>query len=167
MGKEEILQLAEPCSCEACTVGCRFGAGVLADEDIAPLAAFLGCTEEELKERYLEPVEKFHTTRLRPKLRREKGRPYGQCIFFDEQRGCSVHPAKPLECKVAMGCKPYGEALIQWFTLNHFVNPGDPESVRQWSISLRTHPTIPGGELAELVPDRKRLQRILSYETLH
>jgi hypothetical protein len=48
--------------------------------------------------------------------------------------------------------------------LNHFVKPDDPESVRQWSVYLKTQPTIGGGELKDLVKDKERLAKILSYE---
>jgi hypothetical protein len=44
------------------------------------------------------------------------------------------------------------------------VNPTDPESVRQWASYLKAHPTIPGGELRDLVKDEKLLKDILSYQ---
>ena len=56
--------------------------------------------------------------------------------------------------------------LEQWFTLNHFVNVDDPESIRQWAVYLKTHDTIQGGSLEELVPDKKLLKKILNYEII-
>lgn len=160
---EEAIKLAPDCRCNACEIGCRFGAGFLVKGDEVKLAQFLGMTVEQLKRSHLEEVEVFNTRMLRPKIIR-KGKPYGRCTFFDEDKGCGVHPAKPLQCRTAMGCRDYGEQLNIWFTLNFIVDPDDPESVRQWATHLKMHPTINGGELKDLVKDDERLRKILSYE---
>lgn len=163
---KEVLKLAHPCKCEACTVGCRHGSGFLVDEDIPKIAEFLGFSEEVLKKEFLEEVEKFNTKLFRPKILR-KNKPYGKCIFFDEEIGCKVHEVKPLECKIAMGCKDYGEQLTLWFMLNHFVNKNDAESIRQYAAYLKSGgKTLRGGELKDLVPDKEKLRKILSYEIL-
>ena len=160
----EVLSLTNPCKCDACTVGCRHGSGFLADEDIPKLAKFMRISEEVLKKEFLEEVEKFNTKRFRPKILR-KGKPYGKCIFFDEKVGCKVHEAKPLECKISMGCKSYGEKLSLWFMLNHFVNKDDAESVRQFATYLKSGgKTLKGAELKDLVPDKNKLKKILSFE---
>ena len=162
----EVLRLTNPCKCDACTVGCRYGSGFLADEDIPKLAKFLGLSEEVMKKEFLEEVEKFNTKRFRPKILR-KDKPYGKCIFFDEDIGCKVHEAKPLECKISMGCKSYGEKLSLWFMLNHFVNKDDPESVRQFASYLKTGgKTLEGAGLNDLVPDKEKLRKILSLDIL-
>jgi len=163
---KEVLKLTNPCKCNACTVGCRHGSGVLADDDIPKLAKFLQISEEQLKKKYLEEVERFNTKKYRPKILRED-KPYGKCIFFDEEKGCTVHDAKPLECKIAMGCKDYGEKLSIWFMLNQFVNKDDAESVRQYASYLKTGgKTIKGAELKNLVPDKEKLMKILKFEIL-
>ena len=159
-----MLALAHPCKCEACTVGCRHGSGFLIDEDVPKIARILGISEEELKKSFLEEIEKFNTKRYRPKILR-KGKPYGKCIFYDEKIGCKVHAAKPLECKVSMGCKDYGEQISLWFMLNHFVNKDDAESVRQYASYLKSGgKTLEGGKLEQLVPDKEKLRKILSFE---
>jgi|SRR3989338_9864432 len=164
--KEDVLKLAHPCRCRACTVGCLHGSGALADEDVPKLAKFLKISEKKLRDEFLEEVEKFNTRKFRPKVLR-KGKPYGRCIFYDEGKGCTVHEAKPLECAIAMGCKPYGEELSTWFTVNQFVDPHDAESVRQYSAYIKSGgKTIKGAELKDIVPDEKRLKKILSYEIL-
>ena len=160
----EVLKLAHPCKCEACTVGCRHGSGFLIDGDIPKIAKFLSISEEVLKKEFLEEVEKFNTKKYRPKIIR-KNMPYGKCIFFDEEIGCRVHEAKPLECKVSMGCKPYGEQLSLWFMLNHFVNKDDAESVRQYASYLKSGgKTLEGAELKDLVPGKEKLRKILNLE---
>ena len=115
----------------------------------------------------MEEVELFHTKKFRPKLLRKDGKPYGKCIFFDAEKKCTVHEAKPLQCKIAMGCKDYGEDLQVWFMLNHFVNETDPESVREYAQYVKSGgKVIPGGKLEELVPDKEKLDEILKYKRL-
>lgn len=163
---KEVLKLAHPCRCDACTVGCRHGSGFLADEDLRKIAEFLNIEEEVLKKEFLEEVEKFNTKKFRPKILR-KGKPYGKCIFFDENIGCKIHEAKPLECRVSMGCKDYGEQISLWFMLNHFVNSNDAESIRQYSTYLKSGgKTLEGAELKDLVPDWEKLKKILSFQIL-
>ena len=163
---EEVLKLSNPCKCESCTVGCRHGSGFLVKEDIPRIAKFMGITEEVLKKDFLEEVEKFNTKKYRPKILR-KDKPYGKCIFFDDEIGCKVHEVKPLECKISMGCKDFGENLSLWFMLNHFVNKDDAESVRQYASYLKTGgKTLRGAELKDLVPDKEKLKKILSLEIL-
>src|SRR3989344_6619695 len=161
---KEVLKLAHPCKCEACTAGCRHGSGFLIDEDIPKIAKFLNVSEEVLKKDFLEEVEKFNTKRYRPKIIR-KNKPYGKCIFFDEEIGCRIHGEKPLECKVSMGCKDYGEQLSLWFMLKHFVNKDDAESVRQYASYLKSGgKTLEGAQLKDLVPDKEKLRKILELE---
>jgi Fe-S-cluster containining protein len=161
---KEVFGLTHPCKCSACTIGCKHGSGFLTDEDIPKLAKFMNVSEEVLKKEFLEEVEKFNTKRHRPKILR-KNKPYGKCIFFDNEIRCKIHEAKPLECKVSMGCKDYGEQLSIWFTLNHFVNKDDAESIRQFASYLKTGgKTLEGAELRDLVPDKERLKKILSFE---
>ena len=164
---EQAIQLAPDCTCQACETGCKFGSGLLAHGDEKKLAGFLNISEDKLKAEYLEEIELFNKTMHRPKVQRKsKDKPYGKCIFFDEKKKCTVHEAKPLQCRTAMPCKPYGEKLSIWFTLNYIIDPDDPESIRQWATYLKTHPTITGGELKDIVPDQERLQKILRYEIL-
>ena len=134
-------------------------------DDAKNIAEFKGVGEEELNDKFLEEAELFNTRLLRPKILR-KGKPYGKCIFFDEEKGCTVHPVKPLQCRVSMGCKDYGEDISRWFMLNFQVNPDDPESVRQYAIYLKSNRPLPGGKLEELVPDRERLKKILNFKQL-
>lgn len=164
---KKVLELAPSCRCEACSHGCKYGSGLLAKGDEKKLASFLKISEKELKEKFLEEVERFSTKLLRPKLIRKGKGQYGQCIFYDDKKGCTVHEAKPLECKTSIGCKSYGEELSVWFMLNHAVNPDDPESVRQYSQYLKSGgKLIKGASLQDLVPDKERLNKILEYEIL-
>ena len=157
--------MAHACKCESCTAGCRHGSGAFADGEIEKLAEFMNLDPEVLKKEFLEEIEKFNTKRYRPRIKR-KDRPYGKCIFFDEDIGCKIHEAKPLECKVAMGCKDYGEDLILWFVLNHFVNKDDPESVRQLASYLKAGgKTLDGGKPEDMIDDKEKLRRILDSKT--
>ena len=163
---KEVLKLTHACNCEACTVGCRYGSGAFVEDEIPKAAQFLGIKEDEFKKEFLEEVEKFNTKKFRPKILRGK-KQYGKCIFFDEKIGCKIHQSKPLECKIAMGCKSYGEKLTLWFMLNHFVNEDDPESVRQFATYLKSGgKTLSEAELEDLIPDKEKLRKILSFEIL-
>jgi hypothetical protein len=162
----KIMTLTHPCRCPSCENGCNFGSGALADGDLSKISEHLGLSEEEAKKQYFEEVEKFNTKRFRPKLEREKGKPYGKCVFYEKNIGCKIHNVKPLECKIAMGCKEYGEELILWFDLNHFLNPKDPESIRQYKIYLESGgKQMPGAELKDIA-DEKMLKIVENYEDL-
>ena len=164
---KEVLKMAAPCQCNACNHGYKFGSGSLAGDDAKRIAAFLNISEEELKKGFLEEVELFNKKLLKPKLIRENNKPYGQCVFFDEQKGCTVHEVKPLECKTSIQCKDYGEDLSVWFMVNHVVDAKNPESIRQFAQYIKTGgKLIPGASLEELVPDKEKLQKILNYGIL-
>ncbi|MBI2102101.1 YkgJ family cysteine cluster protein, partial [Candidatus Woesearchaeota archaeon] len=163
----DVLKLAAPCRCSACSHGCKYGSGSLAGDDAKHIAKFLDVSEEELKKGFLEEVELFNKKLLRPKLIREKNLPHGKCIFFDDEKGCTIHEVKPLECKTSIQCKDYGEELSVWFMVNHVVDANDAESLRQYAHYIKAGgKIIPGAELENLVPDRERLRKILSYEIL-
>lgn len=140
------------------------GSGFLAEGDKEKLAAFLGVSVPDLEKDYLEETHLFNRKVWKPRLERN-GKPYGKCVFYEN--GCKVHGAKPLQCKIAMGCKDYGEELQLWFLLNHLIDAKDPESVRQYAQYLKAGgKTLPGGKVEDLVPDKRRLADILTYKIL-
>lgn len=166
----EVLKRAPPCSCSSCNHGCTMGSGFLAQNDFEPLAQFLGISVTELKKKYLERRMLFGKEHWRPRLLRKinprtgKKMPFGKCIFFKNNK-CSVHPAKPLECKIAMGCKPYGEQLTQWFMLNHLIDTNSPESMQEYASYLSAGgKTLPGGTLRELIPHAQKRKKMLNPE---
>jgi len=72
-----------------------------------------------------------------------------------------------LECRTSINCKDYGEELAVWFMVNYAVDANDAESVRQYAQYLKSGgKIIPGAELHEIVPDKEKLRKILSYEIL-
>lgn len=158
----KILELGK--KCDRKNNCCKHGSGFLCNDDLKNIAKHLGTTEKEVTEKYLEEKELFNTKLLRPKLK-SQNKPYGECIFFEE-KGCSIHKVKPLQCKVG-NCNQYGEQLSQWFMLNYLVNNNDPESIRQYAAYLKSGgKTIQGGKLEERVPDKNKLKKILSFEIL-
>ncbi len=162
---KQVLEHGKSCT-HRCGHCCTYGSGCLVGEDKKDIAKFLDIDENELEEKYLEVIEKFNTKLLRPKLKRKEGMPYGKCVFLTKDYGCSIHPVKPLQCKIGT-CSEHGEQLALWFTLNFFVNPADPESIRQFAAYLKSGgKTLLGGELLEIVPDKQILKRILEYEDL-
>ena len=143
----EILKIGKECNmCGHC---CSYGSGAMTDDDISRIAAFLKITKEDLKKNCLEPIEKFGTLRFRPKLERISDRPYGRCIFLDNDMLCKIDEVKPIECRVG-NCKEHGKDLSSWFTINYFIDPDNERSMKEWTIALKTHPTIEGGTPEEL-----------------
>ncbi len=156
----EILDLGH--NCKQCGHCCSLGSGFLVGDDIKKIARFMKITEKELAEKYLDEKELFNTRLSRPKLITQ-GKPYGRCIFLKDKR-CSIHQVKPFQCRVG-NCNENGEELSIWFTLNFLVNTEDPESVRQYAAYLKSGgKTIEGGKLEELIPDKEKLKKILSFE---
>ena len=164
---KEALKLAAPCRCNSCNNGCKYGSGSLAEDDLKKIAKFLGIPEKELKKDFLEEVELFNKKILRPKLIREGNKPYGQCVFYSNEKGCAIHEVKPLECKTSIQCKDYGEDLSVWFMVNHVIDTEDPESIRQFAQYIKSGgKLIEGALLLDLVPDKEKLMRILNYKIL-
>ena len=164
---KEVLKLAAPCRCNECNHGCKFGSGSLVEGDSKNISKFLGISEESLKRGFLEEVELFNKKLLRPKLVRDGKKPYGRCVFYDDEKGCTIHEVKPLECKTSINCKDYGEDLSVWFMVNHVVDANDAESIRQFAQYIKSGgKVIQGASLQELVPDKEKLREILNYEIL-
>lgn len=160
--KEVMLRIGSKCGkCGSC---CRHGSGYLLPDDVPRIAKFLSLTEADLRQHCLEEVEIFHTRMLRPLVVKNK-KPYGTCIFYNTKEGCTIHEVKPFQCRLGT-CSEHGTKSIQWFFLNHCVNPDDPQSVREWASYLKHNDIIPGGRLQEVVPDGKRLKDILSYKVM-
>ncbi|MBW2991866.1 YkgJ family cysteine cluster protein [Candidatus Woesearchaeota archaeon] len=151
--------------CKKCGSCCKFGTGFLADGDLKQIARVLHMKEDHMKEedvkkKYLEEVEIFNKKMLRP---RTQGKPYGECVFLKGNL-CSIHPVKPLQCKIG-NCS--SDELVAWFLLNYVIDEKDPEAVRQYRIYLESGgKEIPGGRLQDLVPDSNELKKILSFERL-
>jgi len=158
-----VINLAPACDCLQCRHGCTMGSGIFAQGEVEKLAKFLNKDVEDLKKNRLEEVTRFGKVFHRPKID-SKGLPYGKCTFFDEKIGCAIHEAKPLQCKVAMGCKEYGEDLMLWFMLNHVVDPLNQNSVREYAAYLKSGAKVlKGGELESLIPDREMREKTLNF----
>ncbi len=156
--KEELIKLAE--RCQKCNSCCTKAAGFILKEELPRIAGFLNIDEEKLKAKYLKEVKIYNKTMFKPK---QSEKHIGECIFHEDN--CTIHDVKPLHCKVS-GCHEEGRQAGVWFMLNHMIDRDDPEAIRQYAIYLKSHPTIPGGKLKELVPNKERLKKILNYEIM-
>jgi Fe-S-cluster containining protein len=156
-----IMKFGRQCSMDGKC--CEYGGGFVIKEDIPRIAKVLGIGENQFKAAYLDPIIRFNTPGFKLKSKKT-AKPYGPCVFHDSQK-CRIHDVKPLHCKVGT-CGEYGEHISHWFTLNYYVNPDDPQSLREWEAYIKTHETIPGGEVESLVPDKEALKKIRSYEKL-
>lgn len=158
---QEILKIGSHCTRSGHC--CSYSGGFVLEGEILIMAKHIGINEDEFKQRYLDEIESFNTKHFKLKSNKDS-KPFGPCIFLKNNL-CSIHEVKPLHCRVG-SCHRLGEQLSIWFALNYFVNKNDPESIRQWAQYLKTHPSIPGGELHELIPNQEELKKILSYEKL-
>lgn len=106
-----------------CTACCqRKGFVYLTGDDVARAAEFLGMTASAFEERYI-----YRTKNLR-RLRIPRG---GQCRFLRAD-GCSIHPAKPTQCRIF----PFWPELT--------------ERSRQWRRTADWCPGIGTGELVQI-----------------
>ena len=81
--------------CTRCQRCCRHQPGYvfLSQGDLEQLAAFLGLSPEEVRARYCREVQWGGATRLSLRERADY-----DCVFWGEG-GCSVYPARPLQCR--------------------------------------------------------------------
>lgn len=175
--KEKILELvgesARPSEM------CEQVPGYIHEDETKGIAAKLNVDVDELKEHFLREIRAYNTTLYKPKHETNEKhaglkptdivekRPHGKCIFHDKSKEghtCMLGDAMPFHCRIATTSN-HGEKIHAWYLLNHAVNADDSQSVREWATYLKTHPTIPGGELKELVPDAETLNNILTMHT--
>jgi hypothetical protein len=155
--KEEIIKIGEECGqCGKC---CLHQSGFLIDSDLNEISSFLGITNDELKREYLVSQDLFGKIMYRPKIvKNEKA--FGPCIFLENEKVCKIHNVKPFMCKIGC-CNKYGNDIMEWFMLNYVVMPYNKASIMQWSTRIKTHPTIKGGSVDELIPDKDIRKKLL------
>lgn len=130
----------ESCSCPKCISACCNDPGRLAPEDVQKLAAELGITPADLIATYLVKIpltpgdNRYALAPAKRKGKRLIAEPgtvvpdyyaaeRGVCVFFDGEGGCTVHGAKPFECRAYLGCKhtflgkPYKEKDVEEYFL--------------------------------------------------
>ena len=121
----------------ACQAGCteccqQRGFVYLSDDDIDRAARFLGLTAGEFERRYV------FRTRNRARLRVPRD---ANCHFLFEG-GCSIHPAKPTQCRIF----PFWPELV--------------ESRREWRKTARYCPGIGQGPLIQIADARQQAEEM-------
>ncbi|MBT7902994.1 YkgJ family cysteine cluster protein [Candidatus Woesearchaeota archaeon] len=153
--------------CKKCGNCCSQGSGFVLKKEVDKIAKHLELSEEEVKTKFLTEVEFFNTKQFRLKMNIPKDsiRPHGNCVFLRADH-CSIQDAKPLHCRIS-NCNEFGDEVQTWFLVNFFLNPNDPESIRQYSSFLKTGGRLlKGAELEKLVPDKETLKKILDFERI-
>lgn len=161
---------------------CEQSPGFIRKEEAEQIAMKLGISVSELEDAFLREIRAYNTKLYKPKHEAKEIRlgdrltgaihkaPHGKCVFLDkkhpDKHECMIEDTMPLHCRIAARGN-HSEKLHIWYMLNHAVNPDDPRSLREWAIYLKTHPTIPGGRLKDLVPDDDRLRSILEADDYH
>lgn len=106
-----------------CTKCCEVkGFVYLSEEDVQRAASYLRMTQEAFESKYV--VRYSHVIRLRKPLN-------AQCHFLKEN-GCSIHPAKPTQCRLY----PFWPELV--------------EDVESWQQASEICPGIGKGELVQI-----------------
>jgi Fe-S-cluster containining protein len=100
------------------------------DEEIAAIA--------ELRGESVEEVIALHT-HIGPRGRSLRERVNGDCVFYDRQRGCTIYPVRPRQCRTW----PFWES-----------NVGTPED---WE---RTRSVCPGSGQGELISAEEITRRV-------
>jgi Fe-S-cluster containining protein len=108
---------------KGCTRCCEVkGFVYLSEDDVRRAAEFLGLSQPQFEQQYT--IRYRHVIRLRKPLD-------AQC-FFLENGGCSIHPAKPTQCRLY----PFWPELV--------------EDVKAWNETGKTCPGIGKGELIQI-----------------
>ena len=116
-----------------CTECCRQkGFVYLAEADLARAAAFLGMTAAAFERHYV------YRTRYRMRLRMPR---HSLCPFL-RSGGCSIHPAKPTQCRIF----PFWPELL--------------EARREWNKTARWCPGIGKGPLVQIETARRQAQEM-------
>lgn len=110
----------QPGCTECCT---RQGFVYLNEADVARAAGFLGMTSAEFERRYV------YRTKRKMRLRVPR---HANCSFLERGR-CSIHPAKPLQCRAF----PFWPEMV--------------DSAREWRLTGRYCPGIGKGPLVQIV----------------
>jgi Fe-S-cluster containining protein len=107
-----------------CTACCDTSGFVfLTEEDLLRAAAFLAITAAEFEKRYVYRTR--HVIRLRKPAEK-------QCPFLEPGVGCTIHPAKPTQCRLF----PFWPELV--------------ENRRNWRRAGQRCPGIGKGELIQI-----------------
>jgi Fe-S-cluster containining protein len=116
-----------------CTECCRQkGFVYLTEADVPGMAAFLGMTPSAFERRYV------YRTRNRMRLRVPRD---ANCSFLKDD-GCSIHPAKPTQCRIF----PFWPELV--------------ESRREWRKTAAYCPGMGKGPLIQIDVARKQAQEM-------
>jgi uncharacterized protein len=106
-----------------CTACCeRKGFVYLTEEDVAKAAAYVGMTAEDFERKYI------YRTKHQRRLRKPRGK---ECAFLGEG-GCTIHPAKPTQCRLF----PFWPYLLG--------------SRLEWAATAKWCPGIGKGELVQI-----------------
>jgi hypothetical protein len=146
---------------------CKMSACLIHDDEVEEIANKLDLTKDQLTKNLLDKIHVYGKIIHKPKLEKKDGKehlPIGTCVFFNESK-CKLEDKMPLHCKLSTA-DSHGHKLHLWYMLNHVIDKSNPDAIREWNVYLKTHPTIPGGELHELVPEKTKLEKILSYDHL-
>jgi Fe-S-cluster containining protein len=121
--------------CTRCGHCCTGEAGFVwvNDAELGDIAAFLAEPVDEVRHLFARPTPRGWT------LREKTG---GECVFFDRERGCTIYPVRPRQCR----SWPFWESNV--------------ETVEAWEKTCEACPGAGRGELISAAEITRNLQLI-------
>jgi Fe-S-cluster containining protein len=94
-------------SCTRCGACCTGAPGYVwvSPEEIERLAEFKGISSAEFSAKFVRRVGNRHSLIERPG---------GDCIFWDKHAGCTVYPARPVQCQTWPFWPENVESIEEW-----------------------------------------------------
>jgi Fe-S-cluster containining protein len=119
-------------TCTMCGKCCTGEPGVVwvTDEELAAIARFLDEPVEEVRDRLTRKARGRRTLREKPN---------NDCVFYDRQKGCTIYPVRPAQCRTW----PFWESNV--------------ETPEDWE---RTKQVCPGSGHGELIPAEEITRRV-------
>ena len=150
--------MAHPCTCQACVLACKRLPGAFKPGEAEKAAALLGMPWPEFRERFLildywignqkrwsseTPLGQdiYVWTPRREgvddarRIAQSLDLTFARCTFLNASDLCSIHGAKPHECRMAMCCAPKQSGNnLRWAVVNAWKKLGNPLArLRGWS----------------------------------
>jgi hypothetical protein len=112
------------CECKSCVGACEYTPGLFAPGEAERAAARMGMSFEDFRHDFLQVQQDWRLKSPWPADARpyayaprmsnmetgciiatiaESGR-HARCVFLGSDKRCSIHPVKPMECRLAMCC---------------------------------------------------------------
>ena len=138
-------------SCVRCSACCRFEPGYvfLSGKDISLLRSALNMETGEFIKAYCRWIPSGENGKFQLSLREKSN---NDCIFWKQEKGCSVYSARPLQCRAFPFWSSVVDSKKNWEMAAHScpgMNQGmvhSADSIQKWLAMRINEPIISRGE---------------------